>query len=766
MLQQAVAHHQSGNLDTAARLYQQILRTSPRDFNALRLLGVVRMQMGNLDEAQRLLLEAIKSNDKSADAFYYLGRLFVEKKDHASAIKYLDRCIALDAKNWSALIILGGIKRENKEPAGAVALLQRALAINPNAAEVWYDCAVSLYELGRYEEALAHCNNAIALTPGHADAFNVRGLVLHALQRDMEALASCEQSLALKPDQPSALNNLGLALQALDRVEQALASYDKALAVEPGHISALINRGNALRVLHRHEEALLSFDKALAADPASCDALYNRAAVYIELNRVQDAIADYEAALAIKPDHAEAKFAICMAELPALYADQAEIADRRAAYGRRLQAFHDEVARLETPGNLAFGIGVHQPFALVSQGLNDVELQRLYGSLVCRIAADRYPPVALAPPPLPDEPIRIGIVNGYFRQHSVWKIPIKGMGQLDRQRFHLFGYHTGAKQDEETRAAAAAYHRFVQGPLSIDDWRKVIAADAPHVLIFAEVGMDPACAQLAAQRLAPVQCSYIGHPSTSGFPTVDYYLSSDLMEPPDGDSHYTERLVRLPNLSTYYEPIATQSVVVTRDELGFRSGATVYWSAQSFHKYLPQFDHVFPRIAQQAGDCQFVFSEQIYSAAVTDLFRERIDRAFRAFGLRAEEHCVVLPRLGMSRFIAAMGQADIFLDSIAWSGCNTAFESLPHHLPIVTLPGAMMRGRHCLAILNRMGVTETIASTIEDYVSIAARLARDIPWRGRIKAQMKANEHLIYRDREYIAGLENFINRVARGPRA
>ena len=146
--------------------------------------------------------------------------------------------------------------------------------------------------------------------------------------------------------------------------------------------------------------------------------------------------------------------------------------------------------------------------------------------------------------------MRVGIVSGFFRQHSNWKLPIKGwLSQLDRQRFRAFGYHTGNQEDGETKVAASFCDRFVQSPLPLDRWRQEILADAPHVLIYPEVGMHPISAQLAAQRLAPVQCNSWGHPDTSGYPTLDYYLSSELMEPSDGQSHYTERLVRLPNLS-------------------------------------------------------------------------------------------------------------------------------------------------------------------------------------------------------------------------
>src|SRR6185295_18992842 len=100
--------------------------------------------------------------------------------------------------------------------------------------------------------------------------------------------------------------------------------------------------------------------------------------------------------------------------------------------------------------------------------------------------------------------------------------------------------------------------------------------------------------------LAPVQCSYIGHLQTSGTPTIDYFLSGELIEPPEGQEHYTEQLVRLPNIAFHYEPLALAPVTVTRAELGLRPDATAFWCAQSLFKYLPQYDEVFPRIAREA----------------------------------------------------------------------------------------------------------------------------------------------------------------------
>jgi protein O-GlcNAc transferase len=452
-----------------------------------------------------------------------------------------------------------------------------------------------------------------------------------------------------------------------------------------------------------------------------------------------------------------------MAELPALYQDASEIAGQRDAYAKRLAQLSADVAGARAPAALAEAIGSHQPFYLPYQGFDDRKLQTIYGSLVCKIMAARYKTPDFPDPPATDEPIRLGIVSGFFRQHSNWKIPIKGwLKMLDRSRFRVSAYYTGTERDGETDAAAALCERFVQGPLSLDAWRRAILDGAPHVLIFPEIGMDKVSAQLAAQRLAAVQCASWGHPVTSGFPTIDYFISSDLMEPAEAAAHYSEQLVRLPNLSIYYEPSDVAPAGIDRAELGLRASAVVYWCCQSLPKYLPLFDEVFARIAAEVPDCQFTFIEFGGGRGVTEMFRIRLALAFRAVGLNAADHCVFLPRLAPDRFAAAIGQCDIVLDSIGWSGCNSVLESLVHNIPIVTFAGEMMRGRHTAAILEMMDVRETTAQTIDEYVLIAGLLGHSSARRAELSAEIANKKHRVYRDRECIAALEAFLSRATR----
>jgi len=706
----------------------------------------------------------------TADQRQAIAGQFAAALDHHKAGRlpeaerlYRQVCAA-DPNHAGGFHRLGVVAHQLGRP-DAVELLKRAVTLKPDLAEAHNDLGNVLGAQGKFVQAAACFEHAAVLRPDFADAHYNRGLALGNLGRFGDAAGCFQRVLALNPQSALAHAALAATLRELGRRAEAVAHYRRAAALMPNFAGAHINLANALMELGQPEEALAHFDRAIALAPDFAPAYYNRGIALRGQSRLTEAAASFERAVAIKPDFLQAKFAACVARLPILYENEPEIAARRADYAARLRALHDEVERMATPGDLADAVGAHQPFYLAYQGLNDRDLQAIYGAMICRIMAAHYGPAKLPAPPEPGEPVRVAIVSGFFRQHSNWKIPIKGwLSQLDRRRFRLFGYYTADEGDAETAAAAALCERFVQGPLALDAWRQAILADAPHVIIYPEVGMDRVSAQLAAQRLAPVQCNAWGHPDTSGLPTLDYYLSSDLMEPPDGAQHYTERLVRLPNLSIYYEPPDAAPAAADREALGLRPGATVFWCAQSLPKYLPQYDQVFPRIAREARDCQFTFIEFPGGAQITGLFRERLERAFAAFGLKAADHCVFLPRLKPQEFVAAIGACDAVLDSIGWSGCNSVLESLVHDLPIVTMTGPLMRGRHATAILTMMDVQDTVTASVDGYVAAAVRIARDAGWRSALRSKIARNKHRLYRDSACIAALEDFLAAQVRGP--
>ena len=73
-----------------------------------------------------------------------------------------------------------------------------------------------------------------------------------------------------------------------------------------------------------------------------------------------------------------------------------------------------------------------------------------------------------------------------------------------------------------------------------------------------------------------------------------------------------------------------------------------------------------------------------------------------------------------------------------------------------------MRGRHSAAILRSIGITETIANNVDEFVTTAARLANHPEERNALTRRIAFNKHHLYRDHECIEALEKFLDRAAR----
>ena len=626
-----------------------------------------------------------------------------------------------------------------------------------------------LRSAGRHAEALVEQDRWAALAPEDAAAHHGRGILLDELAQLEEGIVAFERAGRLAPDHADLHYDLGRALRRARRDQSAIAALRTAVRLAPGHAEALSALGALLWQAKNSELALEAFRRAAAVRPDHPEVLARHANALHAFGRQDEALALFERALGLDPDNWSLRYQACIARLPIVYRDAAELRTARQAFAREMSALaaaplpddRAEVARR------ADALHVRQPFYLAYQGGNDRALQALFGATACRIMSARLPAFAERPPPpglAAGERIRVGVLTAFFRHHSVWKVPLHSwLSDLDRARFAVHGYFAGGDGDRETAAAEALCDRFVAGAFPIDEWARRIRADRLHVLLIPEIGMDATTMQLAALRLAPVQATSWGHPQTSGMPTVDAFLSSDLMEPADGDRFYTERLVRLPGLSFRRSVPPVRPDPVSRAEIGVEEDAVVYWCCQSLYKYLPGDDALLPRIAAAVPAARFVFVGYPMGDAVGGVVRRRLGAAFAAAGLDADRHCRFLGNIPSARFAGVARLADGFLDSVGWSGCNSTLESLDADLPVVTWPGAAMRARHSFAILRLMGIEDTVAHSAAEYVALAVRLGRDAAWRQSLRDRIAAAKGILATDRSWLPTLETFLAEAAHG---
>lgn len=658
--------------------------------------------------------------------------------------------------------MLGVLVGQRGDLVRARALIEESIAVKPLPA-YYQNLAHTLRLLGDHDQALQAARTAHELDASDPKSHLALVDALYYLGRHREALAACRELIDGRPGLAEAHNSCGRVFQALGRLEEATAAYRVALDFKADLFEAYGNLAGVLLLRNLLEDALAVYRAAARRNPRLPGIQSEIGKVLQELGRADEAQDCFRKALAEEPQSFANRWRLVNGHLRLIYRSDEEIESARAAYANSL---HELAADIETwseaaRATAADSVGGTQPYYLAYQGKNDRDLQQAYGQMMCRIMQTRYPQYTERPAPVPQTPgerIRVGFASGYFSRHSIWKIPISGwIETLDRDRFELFGYHLGSKSDAQTQKARSLISQFRAGAATIEQWAQSIRNDRLDVLVYPELGMDPLSFRLATLRLAPVQAVYGGHPQTSGLPTMDYFLSSDLMEGPNADSHYTERLVRLANLSVHYEPPETGDLKISRADLGLTADSIVFWCCQVPFKYLPKYDSVFAKIAQRVKNARFVFIRYRRGPAVTEILQQRLSRCFSEYGLSAREHCIFLPTMDFGRFNAVARLADIYLDTIEWSGNNSLLESLAWNTPPVVLPGAMMRGRHALAILAMMGITEAIATTVDDYVDIAVRLALEPELRAAIAARVAEAKHALYRDAASVRSLEAFL---------
>jgi protein O-GlcNAc transferase len=644
--------------------------------------------------------------------------------------------------------------------------IEEVLKIEPDDAYANYNLGNIFRGKRQLDEAISCYRKALQFAPGMAEAYINLGSIYREKGQLDEAIFCYQSALETNPLFAEVHFNLGYIYEMKGQVDEAYASYQKALDINPRFTEAYLNLGNIYGEKGHFNDSLSCYQKALDINPHFERAYLNMAMTLRNYGKWREAITAYDKAIAVKPGYITARWARCMAHLPMIFQNEDEIQTTRDAYHKELLKLEEHIP-LQTQQEIqeaAEAVGSDQPFYLAYQGLNDRDLQKLYGKLVCRIMSMRYPEYAHRPK-MPNyssgEPLRVGIVSGYFHYHPNWKIPIKGwVENLDKDRFRLYGYHTSTTKDGITEDAKKHFTRFIEDVYSFEEMCKTIHDDNLHIIIYPEIGIDEMTVKLAALHLAPVQCASWGHPNTSGLPTIDYFISGELIESAEADNHYTERLIRLPNLSVYYTPWEIPPAEVNRDTFGLRRKAVLFHCCQSLFKFLPQYDIVFVRIAQEVGDCQFLFSSHPKSSFITEQFRSRIYKAFARFKLNPEDYVVSLPSLDRSHYEAINCISDVFLDPIGWSGCNSVLEAINRDLPVITFPSKLMRGREGSAILTMMGLTEIIPQSVGEYVTQAVRLAKDSEWRQYISQKIAKNKHLAYRDRKCIVALENFIEQT------
>ena len=626
------------------------------------------------------------------------------------------------------------------DAAGAEALATHSRAEHPQDAEIARLHGVSLIQLGRYAEAREVLETAAGLAPDSVEVqCNLANALLAQGQLD-GAIEGLRQALRKHPGHAAVLMMLGNALMLAGRYAQARESYAMATHGAPQHAGLRLHLAAAELELGNLPQAVQHTDEALQLAPDHDGVFALRARILHAQGRIDDAAEAWLQAERRAPEQPLYPFHAGMllddaGQLPAAAAAFERALRLDAASGaalamlvcakRRLCDWRDlDVLSEQLHRAVAEGRDGVMPFAFLAEEASIAEQRRCaitFAASVGRQAAPLRRALALAPwRPNAGEPLRVGFVSNGFGERPIGQLTVGVLERLgdDRLDVHLFCL---APDD-----GGAVRRRLADAPVTLHDLPASSPTDVAQRIHAAgiEVLVDlrsyggGANSDLFEFRPAPVQVNWFAYPATAGADWTDYVLTDAVALPAPLREEFSEKVVRLSRCAIPFDAALSLAEPPSRAACGLPQEGTVFASIHGHHKLNPAAFARFMVILQQVpGSVLWLLA----GAHDTD------DRLRRAAALMDVEpdRLVFMPRLPHAEYVAWLGHADLFLDTLPCNAQSTALDALWAGCPVLTCLGHTLAGRQAASVLFHAGLPELVAEDEDAFIDMAVHLGND-----------------------------------------
>lgn len=678
--------------------------------------------------------------------------------------------------------------------------------------------AINLFQQGQLEAAIEECRKILAQRPFHVDALQMTGLSYARLGRNDLAVEPLEKALHYQPNLPALCNNLGELYRQVGRLADAEKLLRQAMTLQPQFAEAAMNLGNCLKDQDRYADAIESFQSAvdwrptyanahlnlantmlkegrakravqhyleyLRLQPPKCDILLSLGGAYADLGERDNATRYYQQAAALEPDNAEVDAALGSDWLTRGEITQAthyfrRISDRQPGsllkrlrteslceiippsneyiddYRARLSETLDclQTESLELEFDKLQSSGVEPPMALAYQGRDDRAIKEQYAKLF----SQKINPVEL--PRRTGKPhLGVVVTNGHEGVYAecLGRL-VARLAKSPEMDVTVVCSRAGANIIPYLLGESPV--RYLPLPDGIAESAARIVQSGIDLLHYWEVGTDSTNYLLPYFRPAAVQSACWGWPVTTGQPHIQYFVSSRWIEPDDSAAHYTEQVVALETLPTWYARPPVPQPLRSRSTFGWPEKGRIYFCTQNLRKYHPDFDPILADILRKDPEGR-VYAIEDAQPTISRRFHDRFAKGFPDVATRL----VMVPRKERVDYLNLVALADVILDTPHYGGgANSLYDAFACGTPIVTRPGPFHRSRYGQAICRKLDLPELIASSGDDYVTRAIQIASEADFRRDLQQRIHQRAQELFEDDLAVKQHEQFfLDAIAR----
>lgn len=549
---------------------------------------------------------------------------------------------------------------------------------------------------------------------GHAAAI-AAALSQAASGKMPQAVASIQRLVQRHPADVELNHTLGILLLKSGQAAQARYYFERAIKGAPDRAGLHSNMGAALATDRKWTEAIPWFRRSIELDPSHAPGWAGLAQGLADIQDFDNAADAATQLVTLRPDLADGYNNGALALANAGRIQEAVTLARRGSAA--LPA--DSSIHRNLTGLLAYTAEVETP--------QFVDQCRATGKL---LMADAGRPAPFDGPRDPARRLRVGFLSSDLRRHSVAFFLEPILEHHDRAAIHTVCYMTSEDTDDFTTRLRSLSDSWVDASrLNAAALAERIRSDRIDILI--ELCGYSRGGRLAvmARRPAPVQATFLGWPTTTGVPTIDWRIVDSITDPPGSEHLSTERLLRLDPCFLCYRPPADAPEVFAP------AAGITFGSFNVLNKLGPETTALWSRVLNATPDSRLILKAAALDREST---RTRILEHFGTHGIAPARIDLLSRTASLTDHLRLYSRVDIALDTTPYNGTTTTCEALYMGVPVVTLVGKAHASRVGATLLHAVGLDDLTAPDPDQFVSIASQLANDAARRVTLRTSLRA----------------------------
>lgn len=558
----------------------------------------------------------------------------------------------------------------------------------PTTSEQLLSDAACAFNIGKYQDSID-----LSLHVLETDAKATKAVFLISVSNFKLGNISDATEWMLKytharPQDADGWFNLGVYSLHQQDIKQTLEYLQKAIKLNEKHQQAWAAIASVFSRTEHLDKALGAFAQALKLEPTDLLTLLNYASTLKNMGFVSDAISIYERALESHPTSPEALSGVC-------YCSQ-YLSGCSLSGLKQIHARYDE--RHIQPQ--AWGVFEH--------------------------ATIRKPRTVADTDATDKNCLRVGFLSDEFREPTIGGWLISVFESLDADKYC---YVPVTVEDAVTSRFKQAATKFTTLPTDPMDAAKLIYTDDLDVLIDVSGHTRGQVLKVLAYKPARKQCTWL-YPGTTGISTVDGIITTADIIPVSYEPEYNERILRFP--STYANVCYTPPKELINNTRTV-TDSIVFGTVANASKFQSQTLQTWAKILHASAGSKLLFKGQLFGSA--DAYKWVVD-VFNKMGISADRLIFKGYSPYAERF-SIYNDMDVYLDTFPVSGCASTCEALYMGVPVITLPQATAASRQSLAFLRLLGAYDFIATSPDQYVEMAVRLAQTPARLGYLRSNLR-----------------------------